>query len=77
MMVLHIYLTTINFYYCPVNEFNRLCRTVLFPHKSLSRETDLFPAVANAVLDSELKLFRTLNSVPLLNAELTRNFLAK
>ncbi len=46
--------TSLKNYYCPVNEFNRLCRTVLFPHKPLSRETDLFPAVANAVLDSEL-----------------------
>ena len=39
----------------------------------MSRETDIFPVAANAVLDSELKLYITLNSVSLLNAELTRN----
>ena len=41
--------------------------------KPLSQETDLFPVAANAILDIELKLFRTLNSVSLVNAELTRN----
>ena len=58
---------------CPVNELNRSYWNILFTHKRLSQETNQLPIIANTILDSELKLFITLNYVSRFNAELTRN----